>query len=134
MLYTTIKARREIMNITIIKENNLEIAIVNSSEILVTDVQSALDLMATVRYETGCDRIILSKSAIVEDFFDLKTRLAGDILQKFVNYYIKVAIIGDFSVYSSKSLKDFIYESNKGKHIFFVTDEKQAVKKLSVDQ
>lgn len=122
------------MDITIIKENNFEIAVVNSSEILITDVQSALDLMATVRYETGCDRIILSKSAIVEDFFDLKTRLAGDILQKFVNYYVKVAIIGDFSEYSSKSLKDFIYESNKGKHIFFVPDEKQAVEKLSVDR
>lgn len=122
------------MNITIIKENNLEIAVVNSSEILITDVQSALDLMATVRYETGCDRIILSKSAIVEDFFDLKTRLAGDILQKFVNYYVKVAIIGDFSGYSSKSLKDFIYESNKGKHIFFVPDEKQAVEKLSIEK
>ncbi len=122
------------MNITIIKENNLEIAVVNSSEILITDVQSALDLIATVRYETGCDRIILNKSAIVEDFFDLKTRLAGDILQKFVNYYVKVAIIGDFSLYSSNSLKDFIYESNKGKNIFFVPDEKQAVEKLSVDQ
>lgn len=134
MLYTTIKGRRRIMDITIIKENNFEIAVVNSSEILITDVQSALDLMATVRYETGCDRIILSKSAIVEDFFDLKTRLAGDILQKFVNYYVKVAIIGDFSEYSSKSLKDFIYESNKGKHIFFVPDEKQAVEKLSVDR
>ena len=121
------------MDITIIKENNFEIAVVNSSEILITDVQSALDLMATVRYESGCDRIILRKSAIVEDFFDLKTRLAGEILQKYVNYYFKVAIIGDFSVYSSKSLKDFIYESNKGKHIFFVSDEKQAVEKLSLD-
>ena len=121
------------MDITIIKEKNFGIAVVNSSEILITDVQSALDLMATVRYGSGCDRIILRKSAIVEDFFDLKTRLAGEILQKYVNYYFKVAIIGDFSVYSSKSLKDFIYESNKGKHIFFVSDEKQAVEKLSVD-
>jgi hypothetical protein len=122
------------MNITIIKENNFEIAVVNSSDILITDVQSALDLMATVRCETGCDRVILRKSAIVEDFFDLKTKLAGDVLQKFVNYFFKFAIIGDFSVHSSKSLKDFIYESNKGKHIFFVSDEKQAVEKLSVDQ
>jgi hypothetical protein len=119
------------MKIDMIKENEKEIAIINSNEILITDVQSALDLMATVRYEAGCDRIILNKSVICEDFFDLKTKLAGEILQKFVNYYMKIAIVGDFSVYTSKSLKDFIYESNKGRNIFFLKDEKQAVEKLS---
>lgn len=98
--------------------------------LLITNVQSALDLMATVRYETGCDRIILNKSAISEEFFDLSTKLAGEILQKFVNYNVKVVIIGDFSVYTSKSLKDFIYESNNGKDIFFLSDERQAIEKL----
>jgi len=119
------------MNITKITENNVEIAVVNSSELLITDTQSALDLIATVNYEAGCSRIILNKSAVCEDFFDLKTRLAGDILQKFINYHVKIAIIGDFSGYTSKSLKDFIYESNKGKDLFFLSDEKQALDKLS---
>lgn len=120
------------MKITTIKENNIEIAIVSSSEILITDAQSALDLMATVKFEAGCERIILNKSAICEDFFHLKTRLAGEILQKFINYHVKIAIIGDFAAYSSKSLKDFIYESNNGKDIFFLSDEKQAIEKLSI--
>lgn len=79
------------MNITTIQENKFEIAVVNSNEVLIMDVQSALDFMATLLYETGCDRIILNKSAIIEDFFDLKTKLAGEILQKFVNYNVKVA-------------------------------------------
>lgn len=120
------------MKITTIRENDIEIAIVSSSEILITDVQSALNFMATVSFETGCDRIILNKSAICEDFFNLRTRLAGEILQKFVNYRMKIAITGDFSVYSSKSLKDFIYESNKGNDIFFLSNEKEAIKKLSI--
>ncbi|MBM7868771.1 hypothetical protein JOC70_000240 [Clostridium pascui] len=119
------------MKITKIKENNVGIAIVCSSEILITDVQSSLDFIGTVRYETDCDCVILNKSAICGEFFDLKTRLAGEILQKFINYYMKVAIVGDFSMYSSKSLRDFIYESNKGKHIFFLPSEKEAIKKLS---
>jgi hypothetical protein len=121
------------MNINVIKNAKFEIAVINSQEILITDVQSALDLMATINYETGCYRIILNKSTIVEEFFDLKTRLAGEILQKFVNYNVKLAIVGDFSVYSIKSLKDFIYESNKGRHVFFVFDENQGIEKLSVD-
>jgi hypothetical protein len=120
------------MKINTIKENNTQIAVVNSSEILITDVQSALDFIATVRYELSCDRIILNKSAISEDFFNLSTKLAGEVLQKFINYHVKIAIIGDFSAYTSKSLKDFIYESNKGKDIFFLSDEKQAIEKFSL--
>lgn len=95
-------------------------------------MQSALDFIATVGFETGCKRIILNKSAICDDFFDLSTRLAGEVLQKFINYNIKIAIVGDFSSYTSKSLKDFIYECNKGKDIFFLQNEKQAIEKLSI--
>lgn len=119
------------MKINIVKENDTDIAVISSSEILIKDVQSALDLIATVNYETGCHRMILNKSAVCEDFFNLTTRLAGDILQKFINYHVKIAIVGDFSKYSSNNFKDFIYECNKGKDIFFLPNEKQAVDKLS---
>ena len=71
------------MKIETFKQNNVEIAVISSSEILIKDVQSALDLTASVAFETGCNRIILNKSAICEDFFDLRTKLAGEILQKF---------------------------------------------------
>jgi hypothetical protein len=119
------------MKIITIKKNDVEIAVVESNEILISDVNSALDLMATVQYESRCDCIILNRSALSEDFFDLSTRLAGEILQKFINYRVKVAIVGDFSGFSSQSLKDFIYECNKGKDIFFLSNEKQAIDKLS---
>ncbi|MEF2965389.1 DUF4180 domain-containing protein [Paenibacillus sp. M1] len=118
------------MNIRTINKNGVEIASVTSSEVLITDVQSALDLIATVSYEVGTNKIVLNKSVISEDFFDLKTRLAGEIIQKFINYQTKVAIVGDFSTYQSQSLKDFIYESNKGKDLFFLSDEDQAIEKL----
>jgi hypothetical protein len=118
------------MKIKMIKEKNVDIAVISSDELLLTDVQSSLDLMASVGYDTNCTRIVINKSAVCEDFFQLRTKLAGEILQKFVNYHVKLAIVGDFSQYESKALRDFIYESNKGKHIFFVSDEKQAVEKL----
>lgn len=121
------------MEVTTLKQNNKDIAIVSSNEVLIIDVQTALDFMATIRYESGCSRIIVNKSAICEDFFHLATKLAGDILQKFINYQVKIAIIGDFSVYESKSLRDFIYECNNGKDIFFLPEEKQAIEKLSRD-
>src|SRR4051812_45469629 len=98
------------MNITKVEAGGGNIAVVSSSEILIEDVQSALDFMATVQYEADCYRIIINKSIITESFFDLKTRLAGEILQKFINYRVKVAFIGDFSMYTSQSFQDFIYE------------------------
>jgi hypothetical protein len=123
--------RRVIMNIAKVVAGGENIAIVSSSEILIEDVQTALDLMATVQYEAGCDRIVMNKSLLSESFFDLKTRLAGEILQKFINYRKKVAFIGDFSVYPSQSFQDFIYECNRGNDIFFLPTEQQAIEKLS---
>jgi hypothetical protein len=120
------------MNIRTITQNGSIIAIVESDEALMIDVQSALDLMATVRYEADCDRVILPKAALDERFFVLSSGLAGDILQKFVNYQLKVAIVGDFSGYTSKPLRDFIYESNNGSHVFFVGSEAEALEKLSL--
>ncbi|WP_312117884.1 DUF4180 domain-containing protein [Brevibacillus reuszeri] len=119
------------MKITKVESNGINIAVVHSSEIVIEDVQSALDLMATVKYEADCERIVIDKANLIDGFFDLKTRIAGEILQKFITYRVKLAIVGDFSVYTSKSLKDFIYESNNGKDIFFMPTEQQAIEKLS---
>lgn len=70
------------------------IAVLHSEEQILTDVQSALDFIITAKYETGCSQIVLNKEAIVEDFFVLSTRLAGDILQKFINDQVKFSIYG----------------------------------------
>jgi len=107
------------------------IAIIHSDTLVITDTASALDLMATVRHTAECDRIAISKSAVAEDFFILSTGMAGEILQKFVNYHTKLAIVGDYPQYTSKALNDFIRESNEGSHIFFVPDEQTAIEKLS---
>ena len=76
-------------------------------------------------------KIALNKGAVVEDFFILSTGLAGEILQKVINYQTKFAIYGDYSKYTSKPLKDFIYESNNGRDIFFVKNEEESIKMLS---
>lgn len=112
------------------KKNNIEVAVVSSDELLITDVQSAIDLMMTIKYETGCTNIAINKEAVTDDFFVLSTRLAGEILQKFINYGVRFAIYGDFSRYTSKPLKDFMYESNKGKDFYFQPTAALAVEQL----
>ena len=119
------------MKTEVIKKNNIKVAVVSSDKLLITDVQSALDLIMTVKYETDCTNIAINKEAVVKDFFVLSTCLAGEILQKFINYGVRFAIYGDFSEYTSKPLRDFMYESNKGKDIYFQPDASLAVDKLT---
>ncbi|KQL33745.1 cytoplasmic protein [Bacillus sp. FJAT-25509] len=119
------------MDITTTEVNGQLIAIANADSVILIDEQSALDLIMTISYDHKSNRIALNKEAISEDFFNLSTKLAGAVLQKFVNYNIKFAIIGDFSSYTSKALKDFIYECNKGNNVFFVSSEQEAIDKLS---
>lgn len=106
------------------------IALIESDSVLIKDAGSALDLAASIQYEWGCSVLILPKSAFCEDFFMLSTRIAGEVLQKFVNYGIKMAIVGDFSCYDSKALRDFIYESNRGTDFLFVASTNEAAEKL----
>ncbi|MGI6468320.1 MAG: DUF4180 domain-containing protein [Syntrophomonadaceae bacterium] len=86
--------------------------------------------MATIMHLHDCTKIVINESSITKSFFDLKTGIAGEILQKFSTYQMKLAIVGDFSIYTSKSLKDFIFESNKGSQVFFLSNEEEAIKRL----
>lgn len=128
---TAISILKETMNIEKIIDKDAHIAVISSDDVIINDVQSALDLIMTVKYEIGADRIAINKGAVAEEFFVLSSGLAGEILQKFINYHVKFAVYGDCSKYTSKPLHDFIYESNCGKDIFFVTTKDDAVQKLS---
>ena len=119
------------MEIIFNKYNDIKIAEIFSEDILINDTQDALDLMADCFYQDHSNRLIIHERNFTSDFFDLKSGIAGDILQKFSTYNVRVAIIGDFSKYSSKSLKDFIFESNKYGKINFVQSIEEAREKLS---
>jgi hypothetical protein len=118
------------MNIIIHESDEGKITEIISDEIIIKDTDDALDLMAESRY-LDAGKMIIHENQISPSFFDLKTRLAGDILQKFSNYRMQLAIIGDFSKYKSKSFQDFIRECNKGNRIFFVENLNDAIEKLA---
>ena len=122
------------MNIEHLKDNGTDIAVISSDEKLIVDTQSALDLAMTVKYETGSTNIVISKSAVCEEFFILSSGMAGEILQKFINYHVRIAIYGDYSQYTSKPLRDFIYESNHGNNFFFVSTKEEGIRMLAGTQ
>jgi len=118
------------MNLTYIKKNNLKIAIAKDEELIINELQDAIDIIAEVSYNDS-ECIIMKEKHFSPLFFDLKSGLAGDILQKFSNYKMRLFIIGDFSKFKSKSLQDFIRESNKYKLVNFISDSKEAFEILS---
>jgi hypothetical protein len=100
-------------------EVGTRVAKIKSEAILINNLDDATQLLGDLYYQ-GFDKIILEEKHICPDFFDLKTKLAGEILQKFSNFKMKLAIVGDWGKYESKSLQDFIFESNKGTLINFI--------------
>lgn len=111
-------------------KNNMEIVIIEENEINIKQAMPAIDVIMDIKYQTNCSNIVIDKKCISEDFFQLSTGLAGEVFQKLINYHIRLAIFGDFSTYTSKALRDFMYESNKGKDFFFVETQQQAIEKL----
>ena len=117
------------MQIHLIHVNGIALAEIISDKIEIRNAQDALDIMANCGYQ-GAERIILYEKNIVPEFFDLKTGIAGEILQKFSNYHMQLALVGDYSKYFGKSLSDFIFESNKQGRINFTGSLEEAKEKL----
>lgn len=95
---------------------------------MINTVNDILDVLADASYNYRADHMVVYKESLPEQFFELRTGLAGEMLQKLTNYNMRISIVGDFSVYSSKALRDFIYESNKGKQVNFCATEQDALK------
>ncbi len=107
------------METIIHKIKNSEVVEILADHIIFSKAEEALSIMGDFYFQ-GFDHLIIHQKDITVDFFDLKNGLAGEILQKFSTYRMKLAIVGDFSKFTSKSIVDFIYESNKGKQIIFM--------------
>ncbi|GAB3235729.1 DUF4180 domain-containing protein [Algoriphagus aestuariicola] len=108
----------------------IQIAELSGEEALISSTQDAVDLLGNLYYQ-GLDRVILHERNLAPNFFDLNNGIAGEILQKFSNYRVRLAIVGDFDKYSSKSLQDFIRESNRGRQLNFVSMLEEALDRLT---
>ncbi|MFC0863635.1 DUF4180 domain-containing protein [Sphaerimonospora cavernae] len=85
--------------------------------------RDAVDLIGNASYQ-GAAWVAVPAGRFPDDFFRLRTRVAGEIAQKFVNYRMGLAVVGDISRHTAAStaLRDFVYESNRGTQLWFVPD------------
>jgi hypothetical protein len=84
--------------------------------------QDALDLIGAAFL--GAEVVAVPAGRLDGRFFSLGTRLAGEIMQKFVNYRLRLAVVGDISGHlaASPALRALVNESNAAGHIWFVPD------------
>jgi len=80
----------------------------------------------------GAHIVLIPAERLAEDFFRLRTRIAGEFIQKFVTYGVRLAIVGDISAYLSESsaLRDFVCEANRGRHVWFVATREELDQRL----
>lgn len=98
------------------------------------DGNDALDLIAAT-YDSPADLIAIPVERLDPEFFTLSNGLAGDFLQKLVNYKLRVAIIGDISAHTaaSNALRDFVRESNRRPHNWFLATRAELGDRLAAE-
>lgn len=113
----------------IIERNGNHVLVVESS-FLIQSVQQALDLMGDVMHHSCSSSVVIYSESLPDSFFDLKTCFAGEVLQKFSNYGIRLAIFGNFEGYASAALQAFIRECNKGSIVCWKSSLEDAMEEL----
>jgi uncharacterized protein DUF4180 len=85
------------------------------------DDDAARDLIGEALH-SGARWVSVPVERIADEFFTLRTGLAGEIAQKFVNYRLGLAVVGDITqhIARSPSLRDFVHETNRGRQLWFV--------------
>ncbi len=94
---------------------------IDSSGLPIGDYRDALDLIGEAAANRA-DIVAVPSERLAPAFFDLKTRVAGEMIQKFNTYGVRLAIVGNVSnaVESSTAFRDLVRESNRGTLIWFV--------------
>jgi PadR family transcriptional regulator, regulatory protein AphA len=92
---------------------------------LLKSESQALDLIAACsEYETN--RLLIHKQSLPDDFFNLRSGLAGAVLQKFVNYNLRVALVIGAEQAKEGRFGDMVIEANRGSQLRFFNEPSQA--------
>ncbi|HEX7308780.1 DUF4180 domain-containing protein [Lentzea sp.] len=98
----------------------------------IVDEQSAVDLIGTL-WGQDVGWLVLPLARLSQDFLVLRTKVAGAVVQKFQQYGYRLVVVGDISeqVAASTALRDFVFESNRGRQLWFVADEAELDERLA---
>ncbi|MCI1622612.1 MAG: DUF4180 domain-containing protein [Clostridium beijerinckii] len=102
-----------VLNYKVVNKNNVKYIEFASEVWKLSSEQDVVDCIS-ICMENDVYTIMFHSNVLSEDFFNLKTRIAGMALQKFINYHVKVAVIIENEEKLNDRFKEMIMESNKG--------------------
>ena len=89
-------------------------------------ILSAADISAALAASVEQGGLVIDEKDLSAEFFDLKSGLAGQVLQKFVNYRTKLAVIvRDPAGYGAR-FSELAYEHRTHPHVRFFNAEQTA--------
>ena len=96
------------------------------------DAATASDLLGEA-WGAEADLVAVPVERLAEGFLDLRTRICGEVTQKFTNYRTRLVFVGDIAALTeaSRSLRDFVHESNRGRQVWFVRDRAELEARLA---
>ena len=88
---------------------------------VIVDGEGVVDIIGEA-WGQDADLLVVPVERLAPEFFRLSTGLAGEVLQKFVNYGLQVAVVGaiEAQLAASSALRDFVRESHSGRHVWFL--------------
>jgi len=112
--------------IAVHNENDVTFVECKPSERLISSEQDAVDLIGLCGYHQTNNLLLFAKN-VDESFFDLKCKLAGEILQKCMNYYMRLAMVLPSDVENNKRFNEMALETNKGNYFRIFKTREEAV-------
>lgn len=96
--------------------------------------QDALDAIGEA-WGADASTIVVPAERFDESFFDLRSGVLGEVTQKFVNYRLRLVVLGDVTAYAeaSNAFRDYVRETNAGDQVWFVADEAELAERLQVN-
>lgn len=93
--------------------------------------QDALDLIG-LAFGEHVNVVVVPADRVAPAFYTLSTRVAGDVVRKFQGYRVRLVVVGDISAHveASEAFRAFVYEANRGKDIWFLSDDTELSAKL----
>ncbi|MFI5827897.1 DUF4180 domain-containing protein [Streptomyces sp. NPDC051578] len=107
----------------VVRQHGVPVLVCDAEGARIATVQDALDHLIGVAFQ-GADMVAVPTVRFDDGFFDLRTGLAGAVMQKFVDYRLRLVVVGDLSPHlrSGTALRDMVREANRGRHVWFVPD------------
>lgn len=106
--------------------NDVTVLMCEAEGEIIASERDALDCIGDASYQ-GAEWVVIPVERFDETFFRLSTRVAGEIIQKFVQYRVGIVVLGDISRHTeaSSALRDFVRECNRGRQTWFLADAEE---------